>query len=471
MDSSRASLDVNLDSPGLWRTVRRSSLIAAGIFAGAVFLSFAYASRLEPVYEASGKLLFKVDSTAALTSLSDKTDPGTLRSLLVDQTPVSTQIEVIKSRPLLEKTIYLLDLKDEAGELLKPDDLAEDIEVKLIGGTDILRIAYQHPDPRIAAQTVNTLVQVYQDYSIDASRVEIREAREFVSEQLPQTEQSVQQAETALRTFLETNEAVAIDEEAKVSVSSSEALRSEIVSSTAAIEEADARLRSLQAEIHLSPQEALAVSKLSQTPSIQNLLTSLKEKENEVAIKQVQFTPESPVLAKLLAEEAAVRRLLSRESEAVLGYSANVDASMLSATPLELSLIENFLTTKIEREGLAERLDILQASASNYQQRVQTLPRLQQRKRELERQLGAAQTTYESLLNRLEELQVQENEAAKNTRFIEPAAIPSKAVDSQQQKVVAAGVLGGAALAILFVLTAAIPLGNRQPAVKRDEFD
>lgn len=471
MDSSRASLDVNLDSPGLWRNVRRSSLIAAGIFASAVFLSFAYASRQELVYEASGKLLFKVDSTAALTSLSDKTDPGTLRSLLVDQTPLSTQIEVIKSRPLLEKTIDLLNLKDESGELLKPDNLAENIEVKLIGGTDILKITYQHPDPKVAAQTVNTLVQVYQDYSIDASRIEIREAREFVSEQLPQTEQSVQQAETALRAFLEANEAVAIDEEAKVSVSSSEAMRSEIVSSTAAIEEADARLRSLQAEIHLSPQDALAASKLSQTPSIQNLLTNLKEKESEVAIKQVQFTPESPVLTKLLAEEAAVRRLLSQEIESVLGYSANVDSSMLSATPLELSLIENFLTTKVERESLAERLDILQTSASNYQQRVQTLPRLQQRKRELERQLDAAQTTYESLLNRLEELQVQENEAAKNTRFIEPATIPSKALDSQQQKVVAAGVLGGAALAILFVLTAAIPLGNRQPAVKRDGFD
>lgn len=471
MDSSKASLDVNLDFSGSWRTVRRSSLIAAGIFASVVFLSFAYALRLKPVYEASGKLLFKVDSTAALTSLSNETDPGTLRSLLVDQTPLSTQIEVIKSRPLIEKTISLLDLENEAETLPKPDNLAEDIEVKLIGGTDILRIAYQHPDPQIAAQTVNTLVQVYQDYSIDAGRVEIREAREFVSDQLPQTEQSVQQAEAALRTFLEDNEAVAIDEEARVSVTSAEAMRSEIVSLTAAIEEAEARLRSLQAEINLSPQEALAVSKLSQTPSIQNLLTSLKEKENEVAIKQVQFTPESPVLNKLLAEEAAVRRLLSQEIQAVLGYSTSVDASMLSATPLELSLIENFLTTKIERESLAERLAILQASASNYQQRVQTLPRLQQRKRELERQLDAAQTTYESLLNRLEELQVQENEAAKNTRFIEPATIPSEALDSQRQRVIAVGVLGGAALAILFVLATAVPLRNRQPVVKHDGLD
>lgn len=73
-------------------------------------------------YQAEGKLLFKQNSAAALTGVVGE-NVGTLEPLLLNQTPLSTQIEVITSEPVLQKVVDQLQLKDNEGEPVDPQDL------------------------------------------------------------------------------------------------------------------------------------------------------------------------------------------------------------------------------------------------------------------------------------------------------------------------------------------------------------
>ena len=54
-----------------------------------------------------------------------------------------------------------------------------------------------------------------------------------------------------------------------------------------------------------------------------------------------------------------------------------------------------------------------------YKQRINSLPKLKEEEREIQRRLEAAQSTYETLLKKLKEIEAAENQNIANARIIE----------------------------------------------------
>ncbi|MEM1309335.1 MAG: hypothetical protein AAGF98_07520, partial [Cyanobacteria bacterium P01_H01_bin.153] len=100
------------------RSVRESGLLAIGAFVTCVALSAFAATRVKPTYTANAKLLFtSVDTTAALSDFGEGDRTDRLESLLTDQTPLTTQMQVLRSRPILQEAIEILSLRNDEGEL------------------------------------------------------------------------------------------------------------------------------------------------------------------------------------------------------------------------------------------------------------------------------------------------------------------------------------------------------------------
>ncbi|MGF1568119.1 MAG: GumC family protein [Nodosilinea sp.] len=451
--STRESIDINLQHVN--RSVRESGLLAAGAFAACVALAAFATTQLTPKYTADAKLLFtKVDRAAALSGIGDTTS-GQLQSLLVDQTPLTTQMEVIRSRPLLQQTIDVLELKDSNGEPLTPEALNQSLELGIIGGTDVIEILYTNPDPEISASVVNTLIDGYREQSIVDNRAESREAKEFLLAQLPQTEATVRQADADLRNFLEQNGIGVLEEEATSLVNRIETLSGEIATVESDLQSAATQAQTLQNKLQLSPQEALLVGNLSQNPGVQEAILSLQTVERELASQQARFSADSPVVRQLLTEQASLQNYLQQQIS-IAGGSPSLSNSMIQANPgqatIMQALIQTFLDTEVEYTGLSQQLEVLKGYQSEYQRRLTTVPALSAEQRSLERRLTVAEQTYSALLTRLQELQVQENETNFNTRIIQPATVPLEADSGSKLKVIALGVMGGALLAIAIIV-------------------
>ena len=73
-------------------------------------------------------------------------------------------------------------------------------------------------------------------------------------------------------------------------------------------------------------------------------------------------------------------------------------------------LNEQLVESEAERLGLAKQLALLSSMQETYKQRANVFPKLEQTQRELERQVQASQSTYQSLLQKLQELKVAENQ-------------------------------------------------------------
>lgn len=451
------------------RSIRESGLLAVGAFATCVAVAAFASTRVEPTYTADAKLLFtKVDTASALSDFGGDGSGDRLESLLTDQTPLTTQMQVIRSRPILQEAIEILGLRDEDGDLLSPTVLRDNLDVDIVSGTDVLRIDYTSDEPETAAAVVNTIIDRYREYSITQNRAEASEAKEFLLAQLPQSELGVRQAETELRDFLEENNVGVLEDEAASLVQQIEALAGETATLQSTLDGTAAQADAIQGQLGLTAEQAFRVGNIRQNPGVQEALLALQEVERRMAAERAQFTPESPVMRQLQARKASLQAFL-REQITQAGGTPDDSLSRIQGAggaedDLSQLLIQDFLDAEVAYIGLEQQLETLQGYQDEFQQRLSNIPSLSAQKRALERRVAVAEDTYSALLTRIQELQVQENEATYNTRIIEPATPPQEADGGERQRYLAVGVFAGALIALAIVVATQVlssPVGKQ----------
>ncbi|KAB8331467.1 polysaccharide biosynthesis tyrosine autokinase [Scytonema tolypothrichoides VB-61278] len=452
---SRESIDLDLGR--YFSTLKRRWLPAVSIFAATVTLSALSTTLLKPSYEAQGKLLFKSPSfnivgSNLLPSISEGGETGDLRSLVSTQNPISSQIEVISSPTLLQRTINELQLKNKKGELLKTEELEKALTLKIVGGTDVLQITYKSRNPEEAAAVVNKIMNLYLENDILTSRSEAESTRQFMAMQLPKTQAAVHQAEVELRIFKQKNNVVDLSEEAKTAVANIGNLDSQIDNLKAELDQVTAQTNELGQKVGLNFQQASAVSALSQSPAVQGVLTQLQDTQRQLAVQRSRFVDNNPTIVDLEAKKANLQTLLQKQIEQTVGSQAKVPSKLLQIGELKQSLIKDFLQSEIQRVALAQKLASLYNSRTAYEQRTKVIPQLVQNQRELEQKLQVAQSTYQTLLKKVQELQVAKNKNTANARIIATALLPEKPIGGSKPIILVIGVMFGAFLSTSTVL-------------------
>jgi succinoglycan biosynthesis transport protein ExoP len=448
MDSIKNSHSFEeIDLQKYWLVLKRRWIAVVGVFGSVLTFSSVCAFSLRPVYQAQASLLIKTDRTSSLTGLGG--DVGRLEPLMIQSSPVDTQAQIVKSVPVLQETIRTLDLKDDAGNPLRIEDLDQALTVVNAKGTDILDIYYADYDPQLAAKVVNTLIKIYIKHNIQANRAQAVSAGKFIWEQLPKTEQAVKQAESDLRKFKEQNKVVVLQQEAAEAVSAISRLDEQITSVKAQLVNVTAQSKKLQQQIKLESQKSITYAELSQIPGTQQLLTQLQKLQADLAIARTKFQPSHPTVVDLEQQVAALNKVLQERIRQVAGPNQQVPLKDLQIGGVRQALIQDLATTEKIRIGLEKQIAQLINTRNAYKQRASILPKLEETQRELERKLKAAQTTYETLLIRMQQVNVAEHQNIGNASIISPALVPDKPSGPRKLLLIAAGAILGALLAVV----------------------
>ncbi|MEM9806923.1 MAG: GumC family protein [Cyanobacteria bacterium P01_D01_bin.56] len=468
MNFIRNVIDLNLQY--LFAATRRGIVPASTAFILTVLGAATVAKMLKPTYLAQGKLLFKPDRAASLTGLEE--EGGPLQSIGYG-TQINSEIEIITSQPLLQKTIDILQLKDDEGQALKIEDLMINLGVSVIFQTDVLSFSYLDQDAVKAADIVNTLMELYRSEKLASNQTDTESAGDFLDRQLPISAEKVREAEYALRVFRETYNVVDLAEERALAVGALDNYRVELDAMKATLGGLYSEQESLQDEVGLSVSDAIRSNTLSQSGQVQGILDELNAVRREIAVQRVEFTEESPVLRQLLEQEAALTAHLSESAQAFGGQA--VQESLLQVgggasggaaagggggatgttgggASLRSLLVERYVTNQLDIISFEGRFKSIEENARVYQERVNLFPELEQRQRDLARNLEAAQETYQELLNRRQELQVKENQSTNFIQIIEPAIPPEKPSSQVAVKVIAMGIVAGFALALAIIV-------------------
>ena len=458
----------DIDFQKYWLILKRHWLPAMGISGIAVVIAALVAFTREPIYEAYGKLRFKKQNTTSALVTEAGGKIGILDSLNSKDTPLDTEAEVIRSAPIVNQTIAALNLKKQEGKPVAYEDFLNSVKVGSIRGTDILSISYKSQESEEAVKVVNTLMEIYLKNNILTNRAEAAVAREFINEQLPKVEESVRQAEVALRTFKEKNNIIDLEQEAQGAVTAIDNLDQQINLTQAEIEKITGRATEIQKKIGMSSEEALAKNSLSQSLAVQQVFEKLKQVEDQLAIERTRFLEENPNIVNLKSKQAALKALLEERVKQVLGDQKQVPYENLQKSDknqtgkLQENLTENLVSSEAERRALMNQLASLIRARSAYQQRANSLPKLEQIQRELERKLDAAQDSYKLLLKNREEVRLAENQNVGNAQIISPAIAPKSSVSTSKKIILGAGIVVGS---LLYVVSAFL-LELTDPSIK-----
>ena len=447
--SSIDSLEVDLNQ--YWLILKRRWIPALGVFSSLLLLVIWFASLQKPVYQAQGKLLLKVDRIAKLTGVG--TDLGEFSPLTIQNSPLKTESIVITSEPILKKTITQLQLQDKENELLQLNDLVTRLTVTTIPGADVLQIVFEDRNPETAANVINQLMLEYIKNNIDISQAQSAEAKKIISDQLPKTEAVLRQADVALRNFKEQNGITSLEDESRALVGSTSTLDADITKARADLADVSSRLVALQEKVGLSSQEAVAVSTLSQSSGVQQALKDLQEVKSQLATEQSRYEDQYATVVNLKQRESALKGLLENRVLEILGRSRDTSIGDLQIGETKQKLIQTFVATEIDRLGLANRINSLSDTRELYQQRSLILPQLEQKQRELQRQLVAAQANYDVLLKKQQEIQVVSQQSITgNARVLEVASPKSEPVTKKKILTLTLGFLLAAVAAIITLI-------------------
>jgi capsular exopolysaccharide synthesis family protein len=435
-----------IDFQKYWLVLRRRWLPGLGVFGIFVVLAALAASLQKPIYKAEGKLLFKPDQSSDLTGL--KNGIGDVVRLGEKSEPLNTEAELLASYPIAQETVKALALRDKTGKPLDPEILLKKLKVKTTTGTDILQISYEDTDPKVVAAVVNKIMDAYISTNVVNNQAKAKAARIFITKELPSVEATVRQADAELRKFKEENKVVALEQEASAAVNAISSLDNQIAQLQAQLANVTAQSESHRNQLGLSREEAVAVTSLSQSPGVQEVLTELQKLQTQLAGERRRFLDTDPTVASLKRKEAELSALLQERVDQVLGSQKSVPIKDLQIGQLKQDLTANFVQSEVERSGLVNQLTVLYDTRAAYKNRSNILPKLEQIQRELERRVTASQTTYATLLSKLQEAQVAENQIIGNARIISVAQIPKKKAGPSKTKYLLAGGLVGTLLGI-----------------------
>ena len=450
-----------IDFKRYWQAVKRRFLPAAGVSAVILALTAAAIASQKSSFTAAGKLLMKPDETPSLTGL-DSSRMREFEPLTIQSNPLKTEIEILRSQPLLQRAIDTLQITNAAGEAPLPSEIAGGLEVDVSGGTDVLKIAYSSEDPALAAVMVNTLMELYIANNIELNQAEAVNAREFIIKELPSAEDAVQKAELELSQFKQANQLVTIEDEARSAVEFVTRLDEQIAETQSNLASANAQLGVIQSRLGVSAAEALDLSAVSQSGGVQDALSELQSVETELVQARSFFNDNSPQVIALQNKVNSLQALLRGRVQQVVGRQT-VAGNNLQIGESEQTLIDSFVDLEVQRLGLANQVTALDLARGSYAQRMSDLPGLERQQRILERRLDAVKATYETLLTNLQELKTTENQSLGNARIIELAAVPNSATLSK--KTVAMG-LGGTLLSMLAFGATVMLLESRDRTVK-----
>ncbi len=438
---------------GLLTTLRRQWLPATIVFASVFGLSAYSAIQQKPVYEASGELIFKTDRAARLTGIGDEVNRSN------DSPQLQTEARVIVSAPVVFLAAKSLDPS------FKDADIVDGLSVVPILDTNILKVSYQSENPKEPAAVVNALMNSYITNDLKVSQSESVTARKFIVSQLPKVEKDLVDSELALRRFKEKNRVTALAQESSSSIGVVIGTDKQITDLKAQISSLEASSRALRSRLGISTNQATLLSTLSSSEPVKQAFSELQKVEQQLAIQGTQYEADHPIIKRLKRQQNTLQNLLQRRIAEVIGSGKIISSRDLQIGGLDLSLMADLVKSEINRSGLQQQLETLEKSFNTYSDRLQIIPKLEQEQQSLERKIAVNRITYESLLKRLQEVQLVENQKVSNARILTSAIEPSQPISSKLKN----NLVMSGALALALAIATAIALQSMDTLIRTTE--
>lgn len=422
-----------VDLRAYWETLRkRRWTIFASLFV-VVFLAMLLTFLQKPSYEAQTKVLAKGTDRSAGADILSSTIPAL--GAFADQRDVQTQVEIIKSWPLLKKAA------EETGLEVKDPTL---VPVKVEGGkdTNVITITTTSTDPAEAMALANNVASVYVARNLDQNRSSAHAGRIFLEKQQVKLRQDLQSAAKALRDYQERTGAVGLDAATENMVTALTDLESSRTGAESDRAAAAAQTAQLRGALGKTAETIVSATTIQRNPGIQKLQDEIADLQVERAGILKDYQPQS-----LKARQVDARIQVAQNREKALVADIMSD-KQVAINPVHQQLFQQLIGAEGAGLAASARISGLDRAISEQRDKLSELPQQQYRLAQLQRDVQIAEKTYLAVQDRYQQLRIAEESTLANAQVIEPALLPKAPVSPKKKLNFVLAVLVGLMLGV-----------------------
>lgn len=392
-----------------------------------LFLSFV----LPPVYESKSTLLIKVGR-----EYISNPGAGDTRLLLSleQQEILNSEIQILSSRDLIEKVVTLLKAETLYPKLAKnpPPKMSpleatvlrfeKHLSVTGVRKSNVIEVSFRHEDPKVAAQAVNLLVELFREKHL---KVFSDPQSSFLEKQLRVYRGKLGDSEQSMESFRQRNQVFSLEEQRTLLLRQRTELDSTRKNTDHRIDELQEKLRALKTQKSENTEKNRTLYTNTEKDKIlvdaKAKLLSLQLAEQDLLKR---YREDSRRVQDIRAEIQTVRNFLKEQEEYI---SKTVDTGGRVFQEIELEIVK----TDADLKAQSAKTAALQQQLRELDEEIRTLDLNERRFQELKREVSANEKNFRAYEDRVEQARISEDmnrSKLSNISVIQPAAVPVKPV-------------------------------------------
>jgi polysaccharide biosynthesis protein PslE len=395
------------------------------LFFAIVALAALIYSLTRPVtYDAKSRVLVKFGR-----EFVEKSEIGNERQSVFNQNVMSTEVELFRSAEMIAKVIASIGPEKLYPELLK-DPLVQnrlytamalfieqDLKVAVIPNTSIIDISFRHPNPTVAVETMNRLIEYVKEKHL---QVYSGTSTVFLEQQFKNFSSQLKDSETKLERFKQQHGVFSLEEQRSALIQQRTVFETNLLNTQNQIKELESRLFRLKTA---KTGETLA-------PEVRARLAGLYEKEHEL----LQNYKESSRVVQNIRNEIRALKNASPEFEE-------------SSRRMEVSKLEADLAT------MKTKADVIRQQANQITGQLQALDSRVTELQGLKRDVAVQENSSSTYLKKLEEARISDDMDRQKLvalKVIEEAFARRTPIKRSAALIICMGLIGGILLGVAF---------------------
>jgi len=425
---------------------RRRLRVFLGVLLVTLATSLAYTFLRPAEYRATARL----EITPGAGSLPSGAAPGQA-SEAAPESPKSflTEVQVLTSRPVLERAVGLVQRAGRDLAALGPDPV-DGIQARLeatpVTSTNVVELVMTNAQPELTAPVLNAVISVYRSYIMEAYRGATGEALATVDDEVKKLEAAVAAKRRQVEAFRRQHKIVSLERDENSVLARAKSRNVALATANERVATAEGKLRSLTE----SAAAGKSVVRARDDPTLANLEQRASQAREEMRDLERGYTPE------YLAKDSRAIRLRARIAEmdrqVKVQREASQQAALLEAQQELASAQETARRMQKEIAGDLQQAGEFATKFNEYKSRQDELAELD--------------TAYRSAVQRKARLEASERARMPSVKVLEPAITPQQPWRPLYWRDAAISVAGSLLVALLAMWL--VELFNRpgpQPAV------
>ncbi|MBB5203967.1 polysaccharide chain length determinant protein (PEP-CTERM system associated) [Inhella inkyongensis] len=316
------------------------------------------------------------------------------------------------SRPNIEKLIRMADLdlkkQTKAQQEAQIEHLMKTLSIATTGRDNLYTLAYNNPNPEVAKKVVQSLVSIFVESSLGATRKDSASATTFINEQIKTYEAKLEEAEQRLKEFRLRNLELA-QPDGKDATSRLAEMSQQLNRAKLELREAENARDAARAQLEGERgrgQDATAASLMQEsslsvaTPEIDSRLDSLRRGLDGLLQRYTDQHPDVQTTRRLIRDlEDQKKREVAELRRQALANPATAGGAV-GAVQQELSRL--LASSEIQVAALKARVNEFQSRYSQAMEAMKTAPQVEAEAAQLNRDYEIHKKKYEELVARRE---------------------------------------------------------------------